>query len=171
LLACIAGLDEPDGGTVRVDGQRMSRRSEAQRAELRARSIGIVQQSGNLIDDLTVEENMLATQRLARHADASVRRAVRARLGLEERAGHRPSQLSGGELVRAGIAVALSNQPALLLADEPTGELDSNTATGVIELLRATTTDGAAVVVMTHDPVLAASGDRELRLHDGAVVA
>ena len=137
LLACIAGLDEPDGGNVHVDGQRMSRRSEAQRAALRARSIGILQQSGNLLDDLTIEENMLATQRLARRVDASVRRALRARLGLEERAGHRPSQLSGGELVRAGIAVALSNQPALLLADEPTGELDSHTAAEVIELLRA----------------------------------
>ena len=171
LLACVAGLDEPNGGMVHVDGVPMSRRPEIQRTGLRARRIGILQQTGNLVEDLTVEENMLAAQRLAHRPDHPTRREVRARLGIEDRAAHRPGQLSGGELVRAGLAVALSNQPAVLLADEPTGELDSRTAAEVFELLRSTASNGAAVVVMTHDRVLAANADRELRLHDGAVVA
>jgi putative ABC transport system ATP-binding protein len=171
LLACVAGLDEPNGGMVHVDGEPMSRRPEVRRTALRARSIGILQQTGNLLEDLTVEENMLAAQQLAHRSDGVIRRQVRARLGIEDRAAHRPGQLSGGELVRAGLAVALSNQPAVLLADEPTGELDSRTGAEVIELLRATASSGSAVVVMTHDRVLASYADREMRLHDGAIVA
>jgi putative ABC transport system ATP-binding protein len=170
LLACVAGLDEPNGGMVHVDGKPMSRRPEVQRTTLRARRIGILQQAGNLLEDLTVEENMLAAQLLAHRSDASIRRQIRARLGIADRAAHRSGELSGGELVRAGLAVALSNQPAVVLADEPTGELDSRTAGEVIELLRSTASYGAAVVVMTHDRVVASNADRELRLHDGALV-
>ena len=172
LLNVLAGLDEPDGGQVRVAGQRLSRRSEEARARIRARHIGIVYQSGNLVGHLSVAENVALAQRLAGRSRARAQRGeVLERLGLADRADARPSRLSGGELARAGLAVALANDPAVLLADEPTGELDDDTAATVLDLLAERTSAGSAVVVVTHDRGVADRADREVALRDGEVQA
>jgi putative ABC transport system ATP-binding protein len=170
LLACLAGLDEPDGGMVRIDGEPLSRRSEETRAALRARSIGVLFQSGNLLDHLTVAENVDVARRLA-HKVRTLRPVsdLLADLGIGDRAHSRPSRLSGGELARAGLAVAIANEPSVVLADEPTGELDHATASRVIALLRARADDGAAVVVVSHSAEIASASDRVIALHDGRV--
>jgi putative ABC transport system ATP-binding protein len=169
LLACLAGLDEPDGGTVTVEGERLSRRPEEERAAVRARSIGMLFQQGNLVGHLSVAGNVALAQGLG---GGSTRPAeLLERCGIADRAGARPAQLSGGELARAGLAVALANDPAILLADEPTGELDEATAMRVLALLRRHAENGMAVVVVTHDAAVAASAGREVRLRDGRVAA
>jgi putative ABC transport system ATP-binding protein len=172
LLACLAGLDEPDGGMVRVDGERLSRRSEEERARVRARRIGMLFQQANLVGHLSVTDNVTLAQRLAGSSTpAGWREEVLERCGITARAHARPSQLSGGELARAGLAVALANDPKVLLADEPTGELDSVTAQRVLELLHGRAAEGAAVLIVTHSPEVAAMSDREIRLRDGRVEA
>ncbi|MCL4288798.1 MAG: ABC transporter ATP-binding protein [Thermoleophilia bacterium] len=171
LLNCLAGLDEPDGGTVRIAGQPLSRRPEPERARLRAGSIGMLFQSTNLVQHLDVSANVALAQRLAGNATpASVDELV-ASVGLGLRAHALPSELSGGESARAGLAVALANGPAVVLADEPTGELDRGTAAHVLDLLRARADAGSAVVLVTHSPQVAAAADRTVQLHDGKVVA
>jgi putative ABC transport system ATP-binding protein len=127
LLSCLAGLDEPDGGYVQVGGERMSRRSESVRAKLRARNIGILMQSGNLFEHLTLGGNIELQMRLANAYNASEIDPMLSRLGLAQRRHAYPSQLSGGELARGGLAVALTARPHVLLADEPTAEVDSET--------------------------------------------
>jgi putative ABC transport system ATP-binding protein len=170
LLACLAGLDEPDGGMVRVDGERLSRRPEEARARVRARGIGILYQQGNLVSHLSAEDNIALTQRLAGgRTGAAWRGEVLERCGLTARAHARPAQLSGGELARAGLAVALANDPRVLLADEPTGELDEATAERVLGLLHDRAAAGGAVVIVTHSPEVAATADREIRLRDGRI--
>jgi putative ABC transport system ATP-binding protein len=172
LLACLAGLDEPDGGMVRIGGERLSRRSEEERARLRGQGIGMLYQQANLVGHLSVDDNVALAQRLAGHDAAAAWRAeVLERCGLAGRAHARPAQLSGGELARAGLAVALANDPPVLLADEPTGELDEHTAQRVVELLHARAADGAAVLIVTHAPEVAAMSDREIRLRDGRVAS
>ncbi len=172
LLACLAGLDEPDGGMVSVDGERLSRRPEEERARVRARSIGMLFQQANLVGHLSVEGNVALAQRLAGDPTASAWRAeVLERCGLTARAHARPNQLSGGELARAGLAVALANDPRVVLADEPTGELDEVTAQRVLGLLHGRAAEGAAVLIVTHSPQVAAMSDREIRLRDGRVEA
>lgn len=170
LLACLAGLDEPDGGVVRVGGEVLSRRSETERAALRARSIGMLFQSANLIEHLSVTQNVALAQRLNGREPEMNPAAILERLGLTKRAHARPSQLSGGETARAGLAVAVANNPLVLLADEPTGELDETSADRVLGLLRERTRSGGAVVVVTHSPSVAAAADREIQLFDGKVV-
>ena len=170
LLSCLAGLDEPDGGSVSVDGTRISRRSEEERARIRGARIGMLFQQANLVGHLSVADNVKLAQRIGDgSANAEWRENVLARCGIEHRAAARPSQLSGGELARAGLAVALANNPAVILADEPTGELDSVTAARVLALLRARADAGAAVLIVTHSPEVAAAVDREIRLLDGRV--
>ena len=170
LLNLLAGLDEPDGGTVRIDGERLSRRPEEERARLRGRLIGVLYQQANLVSHLSVDDNVALAQRLARRPDAAAqRRDVLHRCGITKRSHDRPSRLSGGELARAGLAVALANDPALILADEPTGELDEATAARVLELLRERAEAGSCVVLVTHSPGVAAVADREVRLRDGRV--
>ena len=177
LLACLAGLDEPDGGRVSIGGERMTRRPEPERAALRARRVGLVSQSGNLIAHLSVEANLRLAQRLARadrarrrHDLAGRRHDVLAGLGLHERRRSVPAQLSGGERVRAAVAVAVVNQPAVVLADEPTGELDESGATTVVALLQQLAHDGTAVVLATHSSAVAGAAGRVLRMRDGRVV-
>jgi putative ABC transport system ATP-binding protein len=171
LLACIAGLDEPDGGVVHVAGERVSRRSEAARTAVRARSIGMLFQSGNLLGHLSVTGNVLLAQQLARHADVAAAGAIVESVGLAARAHSLPAQLSGGELARAGLAVALANDPPLLLADEPTGELDSETADQIVALLLRRAAAGCAVVAATHNALLSAAAHRTVELVDGRVAA
>lgn len=171
LLACLAGLDEPDGGTVLINGQVMTRRAETDRAALRATGIGMLFQSANLIEHLTVEQNVALAQRFTGRSDATRRARVLDELGLTGRAGANPSQLSGGEAARAGLAVALANDPAVVLADEPTGEVDTATGGRILGLLRSRADAGAGVVVVTHSDAVAAGADRIVALEDGRVVS
>jgi putative ABC transport system ATP-binding protein len=172
LLACLAGLDEPDGGHVTVDGTRISRRPEEERARIRGARIGMLFQQLNLVGHLSVADNIALAQRMGDGAKgADWRHEVLERCGIEHRASARPSQLSGGELARAGLAVALANDPSVILADEPTGELDSVTAARVLDLLRERAGAGAGVLMVTHNPEVAAAADSEIRLLDGRVEA
>jgi putative ABC transport system ATP-binding protein len=171
LLACLAGLDEPDGGRVLIEGERLSRRPEPERAALRARRVGVLFQSGNLLDHLTVAENVVLAQRVAGRPNPGRAAGLLEALGLARRAHARPAELSGGETTRAGLAVALANDPAVVLADEPTGELDSASEARVLDLLWAHAAAGGAVVVATHSPAVAAAAARTLHLRDGRVVS
>jgi putative ABC transport system ATP-binding protein len=167
LLACLAGLDEPDGGSVLVAGERLSRQPEPQRAALRARRIGVLFQSGNLLDHLSVAQNIGLAQRITGRLDRDRITRLLDALELAGRAHARPAELSGGETARAGLAVALANDPAVVLADEPTGELDTGNEARVLELLQARAAAGGAVVVATHSPAVAAIADDTVRLEDG----
>ncbi len=169
LLACLAGMDNPDGGSVHVAGQRISHRREPERAHIRARHIGVLFQQDNMLDHLTVRNNLALVRSLAGRRGRADRPDMLGLLGLSDRAAAYPSQLSGGELVRAGLAIALANAPALLLADEPTGELDSVTETRVLELLSEAAARGTAVLVASHSPAVAAAATRVLRLTDGRI--
>jgi len=167
LLACLAGLDEPDGGSVLVAGERLSRQPEPQRAALRAQRIGVLFQSGNLLDHLTVAQNVVLAQRITGRLDRNRITSLLDALELAGRAHAHPAELSGGETARAGLAVALANDPPVLLADEPTGELDTGNEARVLELLQARAAAGGAVVVATHSPAVAAIAHDTVRLEDG----
>ena len=171
LIACLVGLDRPDGGTVRIAGKSISRRSEAERATLRARLVGVVFQADNLIGHLTVDGNVALAQRLGGFGGRAERLELLDRLGIARRARAYPPQLSGGEAVRAALAVALINDPAVLVADEPTGELDSSTESQVLALLSDQADAGTAVVVATHSAAVATRATRVVRLVDGLVAA
>ena len=169
LLSCLAGLDEPDGGTVRIAGEVMSRRPEGERASLRARKVGMLFQSGNLIDHLSVEQNIQFVQGLVGAVDHQRIAVLLDDVGLGDRTRSAPATLSGGEAARAGLAVALANQPVVVLADEPTGELDQASADRIMDLLRRHAHGGAAVLLVTHNPHVAAFADREISLLDGRI--
>lgn len=170
LLACIAGLDDPDGGSVDIGGERMSRRPERERAQLRARSVGMLMQSGNLLEHLTVAGNMELQHRLSGYRGTTSNAALLEALGLSHRAEALPSTLSGGEASRAGLAVAIAASPPLLICDEPTAEVDRETEQAIVELLREQARAGVAVLVATHSEALAAVADRIVRLSDGMVI-
>jgi putative ABC transport system ATP-binding protein len=169
LLACLAGLDEPDGGQVRIGGVRLSHRPEPERAAMRARGIGMLFQSDNLIAHLTVAQNVDLVQRLAGRLNRAYSDRLLADLGIAARAGAVVNTLSGGEAARAGLAVALAAEPAVLLADEPTAELDDTTEASVLALLRDRARAGGAVLVVSHSTTVAASADRCIELVDGRV--
>ena len=170
LLACLAGLDEPDGGHVEVMGSRLSRRPEEVRATLRSQHIGIMMQSGNLFEHLTVEDNMRLQMSLAGKNDASRIDGLLEVMGITPRRLARPSQLSGGEAARAGLAVALSADPQVLLADEPTAEVDTATEANILKLLRERCQTGAAILVATHSQALASTADSVLHIQDGRLI-
>jgi len=171
LLSCMAGLDEPDGGYVTVAGQRITRRQEAARAGLRARWIGMLMQTGNLLNHLTVTQNIQAAQSLVRQGNGAKQHpaALLKDVGLTDRGRARPSTLSGGEAARAALAVALANDPPVLLADEPTGEVDRDTEARILALLRERAAEGKAVLVVTHSQDVSAAADRVIRLVDGRI--
>jgi len=163
LLSCLAGLDEPDGGRVVVAGATMTRRSEAEKAALRSEHIGLVYQGQNLFDHLTVEDNVRLAQRLAHspcHDDL-------ARLGIAHRARALGTQLSGGEAARAAIAVATAARPDVLLADEPTAELDADSEANVLAIFADLKDRRTATIVVTHSERVALTADRLLYLVDG----
>jgi putative ABC transport system ATP-binding protein len=170
LLACLAGLDDPDGGTVRIEDQVMSRRPEAERTRLRAQRLGVLFQSANLVEHLRVIDNVLLVQRLSGRVDRDAGEELLRSFGLGDRTRAYPSELSGGEISRASLAVALTNDPAVVLADEPTGELDAANAERIAGLLRERARGGVAVLVVTHNPAVAANADRTIALLDGQVV-
>lgn len=166
LLACLAGLDEPDGGYVNVAGQRLTRRSEGERTELRARHLGVLLQSDNLFEHLSALENVQFAALLARQNPAGAADWLR-RVGLGERLHARPSQLSGGELARAGLAAALVAKPTVLLADEPTAEVDAKTEVLVLGEIESFCTRGGAALISTHSLELARRAGRVLHIRDG----
>ena len=170
LLHCLAGLDEPDGGMVHVMDHVMSRRSEAEKLQLRSRYMGIMRQKDNLFPHLTVAENVALVQSLSGAADASKTEAIYAQIGIASRKSSLPSQLSGGERARAGLAVAMACQPKILLLDEPTGEVDAETETAILALLAEYRQGGGAVVVATHNPAVARLATQTLSMKDGKVL-
>jgi len=172
LLALIAGLDRPTKGSVAIDGTSLSDLSEDQLAKLRREKIGMIFQSFHLIPTLSALENVQVPLELRGDADA-VSQATRLldAVGLAERREHYPVQLSGGEQQRVAVARAYASQPALLLADEPTGNLDSKNGKRIIDLLLGLHQGhGSTLVLVTHDPALAKLADRIITLHDGKIV-
>ncbi|TVR29084.1 MAG: ABC transporter ATP-binding protein [Nitriliruptor sp.] len=174
LLAMLGALSTPTAGTVRIDGVDPSDLDERGRSELRARRIGFVFQRPALVPFLTVSENVALAGQFARLSDSAARErasGLLAALGLEDRSDHRPAALSGGELQRVALARALLNEPAVVLADEPTANLDAERGRAVVRLLAEHTRDqGRAGVLVTHDESVAAVADRTLRLLDGRLV-
>ncbi len=172
LLNILGCLDHPDTGHYRLAGRDVSRLDDAETSTLRNRHIGFVFQSFHLLPRLSVLENVLLPLRFAHPPDPDApkrARALLARVGLDERMAHRPSELSGGQMQRAAIARALVLQPDLLLADEPTGNLDSKSAADVLALLAEFHAGGQTVVLVTHDPDVAARTPRQVRLRDGRI--
>ncbi len=169
LLHLLGGLDRPDSGDISVAGQELSGASERALNRARLRSVGFIFQSFQLIEELTGAENVMLAARLPGAPVGGARRAAALieRLGLAEVAGHRPHELSGGEQQRFAIARALVNDPALVLADEATGNLDSGSARAVIEILAELAAEGRAVVLVTHEADSAAAAHRVLHLVDG----
>lgn len=172
LLGLIAGLDQPTSGSITVAGQDLTRLDEDALARLRRKTIGYVFQSFHLIPTLTALENVAVPLELAAVPDALFRaRALLGEIGLGDRVHHYPTQLSGGEQQRVALARASANRPALLLADEPTGNLDSTTGACIIDLLMAWNRErGTTLVMVTHDPALACHADRMVELRDGRIV-
>ena len=173
MLGLMAGLDTPTTGHVRIDDVNITRLGEEALARLRGERIGIVFQFFHLLPSLTALENILVPMELAGLAGAQARAStLLAEVGLTGRGHHYPSQLSGGEQQRVAIARALANDPPILLADEPTGNLDSTTGRQVIELLISLNRDRRrTLVLVTHDPELAAVADQVIALRDGRVVS
>jgi putative ABC transport system ATP-binding protein len=172
LLNVLGFLDAPTGGSYRLMGEDVAAASEAKLARLRRAHVGFVFQSFNLVDDLTVAENVEVAL-LYRGGGGNARRRVEAvleRVGIGHRARHRPQQLSGGQQQRVAIARALAAEPDLILADEPTGNLDSANGAAVIDLLKRAADGGTTVVMVTHSPLHAAAADRIIEMLDGRVV-
>jgi putative ABC transport system ATP-binding protein len=172
LLGLLAGLDLPSRGTVLLDGADLSRLDEDARARLRGEKVGFIFQSFQLIPTLTALENVQVPLELRGDPEAGVRaRDLLHRVGLGDRMGHFPAQLSGGEQQRVAIARAFVNRPRILFADEPTGNLDGTTGARIVELLDELNREsGATVVIVTHDLTLAEHAQRVIRLKDGIVV-
>ena len=174
LLHLLGSVDTATSGTLLFDGRDISTLPDAERSRIRLTQIGFVFQRFYLLPMLTAWENVELPQGEA-GVSKPERRARTAELldyvGLSQRAQHRPSQLSGGEMQRVAIARALANSPRLLLADEPTGELDQSTGEQIAELLDRVHADGNAIVVVTHDPAIAARAKRQLKMRDGEIVA
>ncbi len=172
LLGLIAGLDAPSGGEIIIDGVPITRLDEDALARLRGTRIGFVFQFFHLLPSLTALENISVPMEIAGYPGAASRAAMLLdEVGLTERAHHYPSQLSGGEQQRVAIARALANDPPILLADEPTGNLDSTTGRTIIELLlEINRSRGTTLVLVTHDPELAGVADTIVALLDGRIV-
>ena len=173
LLMTLAGLERPDAGSARVDGHDLTKLDEDALARFRGENIGIVFQSFQLIPTMTALENVAAPLELAGRRDAFSRAAEElAAVGLGERLSHYPRQLSGGEQQRVALARALAPDPLILAADEPTGNLDSDTGAGIIDLIfEQKNRRGSTLVLVTHDASLAARCDRVVRLRSGRIDA
>jgi putative ABC transport system ATP-binding protein len=170
LLNCIAGLEPADSGEVRLDGQPLSALDEGGRAALRRRQLGFVFQAFHVLPHLTVAENVELPLRLLGRPDAGRVATLLAAVGLQGQGARMPAQLSGGQLQRVAIARAVVHAPRLILADEPTGNLDPATAERVLAVLRAQVRDsGAACLLVTHSAAAAAAADRVLRLTPGGI--
>lgn len=171
LLQLVGGMDAPTSGELRVAGQDMTRMGDPALTRLRRAQIGFVFQHFGLLPTLSVEENVLLPALFARRVARERAEMLLARVGLSARRGHRPGELSGGEMQRTAIARALINQPRLLLADEPTGNLDTEAGRRIIALLQELRDDGLTVIVVTHNEEFAHVADRRLVLRDGRLVS
>ena len=174
LLNCLSGLDEIDDGRVIVDGHSIHELSDAKRTRHRAETMGFIFQAFNLIPVFTATENVELPLLLARVPEREARERARetlTRVGLGHRLDRRPPELSGGEQQRVAIARALAGRPRLIWADEPTGNLDSEMASAVMDLLSELHDEGLTLVLVTHDPTVAARADRLITVKDGEVVA
>lgn len=174
LLNCLSGLDEIDDGRVFVDGHSIHELSDAKRTRHRAETMGFIFQAFNLIPVFTATENVELPLLLARVPEREARERARetlTRVGLGHRLDRRPPELSGGEQQRVAIARALAGRPRLIWADEPTGNLDSEMASAVMDLLSELHDEGLTLVLVTHDPTVAARADRLITVKDGEVVA
>src|SRR5512137_2839528 len=170
LMHIIGCLDRPDAGRYLLAGEDVSSMSRDRLAEVRNRRIGFVFQTFNLLPRLSSIENVELPLMYAGRTDTrEIARAALERVGLGERLRHEPSQLSGGQRQRVAVARALVTDPALLLADEPTGNLDSRTGQEILSLFKALNREGHTIVIVTHDPAIAAFCDRQVRLRDGRV--
>jgi putative ABC transport system ATP-binding protein len=173
LLHLIGAVDQPTTGTVTIRGERVDRMRDAVATRFRLNHIGFVFQRFYLMPALSASENVelpMAEAGMGKAARRSRARELLSYVGIEGRADHRPAQMSGGEQQRVAIARALANRPALLLADEPTGELDADTGAEVISLLGRLSTDGTTVLVVTHDENLARAARRVIHMRDGRIV-
>jgi putative ABC transport system ATP-binding protein len=171
LLHCLAGLERVDRGRIFLDGEEITGTSDRRLTRLRRTGIGFAFQNFNLVNSLSAVQNIALPLKLA--GARPTRREIRAALdavGLGDRAGHKPSQLSGGQQQRVALARAMATRPKVLFADEPTGALDSAAAQSVFELLRSMVGGGQTIVMVTHDPVAAASADSVVFLRDGSLV-
>ena len=175
LLQLLGALDRPTSGTVEFEGKDLARLPDSELATIRLQTVGFIFQQFNLIPTLSAQENVeiaMAPRGMKSHRRAAVAREMLGRVGLGSRTSHLPSQLSGGEQQRVAIARALSNSPDVLLADEPTGNLDSSTGETILDLLRELWKDtGLTVVLITHDAEIAARAPRVVRLGDGRIVS
>jgi putative ABC transport system ATP-binding protein len=176
LMSMLGALEQPTSGVIEVDGQDITRLSPGELVHYRGRKIGFVFQSYNLIPNLTASENVMLPMEFTGTAKAERRTRARQLLEQVELAGARqqrkPGRLSGGEQQRVAIARALANKPSIILADEPAGNLDSQTSATIIELLRdLSRTEGTTVILVTHDASIAAQADRVLRLEDGQLAS
>lgn len=170
LLACLSGIDEPDGGVVSVLGEQMTRRPEADRTRLRARHLGMLMQSGNLFEHLTVRANIRIQMQISGCDRPGEIDGLLESLGINGLADVLPGKLSGGEAARAGLAAAFAAKPAILLCDEPTAEVDVATEQRVIDRFVEISQSGTAVLVVTHSSALAARADRIMDIRDGRIV-
>ena len=173
LLNLLGGIDQPSGGSVEIGGERVDRMRDADATRFRLLRVGFVFQRFYLMPALTALENVelpLAEAKVARRERVDRARQLLAYVGLGARLDHRPAQLSGGEQQRVAIARALANRPRLLLADEPTGELDAHTGAEMIALLGRVNADGTTIVVVTHDEDLSRAAKRVVHMRDGVVV-
>jgi len=173
LMHILAGLDKPTAGTVELDGVDITKLDDNELTQLRRDKLGFVFQFFNLIPVLTAEENMVLPLSIAgRKPDRQWVDQLIATVGLEDRRTHRPAELSGGQQQRVAVARALVSKPAVVFADEPTGNLDSKASAGVLALLRQAVDEfGQTVVMVTHDPNAAAHADRLITLQDGRIVS
>jgi putative ABC transport system ATP-binding protein len=172
LLNCLSGLDSIDGGSVLLEGEDLHAMSDAKRTVHRARNMGFIFQAFNLIPVFTAAENVELPLLLAGREPKDVRARAEETLeqvGLGNRTNHRPNELSGGEQQRVTIARALAGQPAIVWADEPTGNLDSETAGTVMDLLRDLNSHGLTLVLVTHDPMIGNTAGRVIRMRDGEI--
>jgi len=174
LMHLLGALDTPSAGTASLEGHNLHELSENELVTLRGKKVGFVFQTFNLIQSLTAQKNVelpMIFQGVRKGARAERARALLEKVGLGERMKHRPNELSGGERQRVAIARALANDPEILLADEPTGNLDSETGATILELLKKLSIDeGKTMILITHDPDAAAIAHRIVRLRDGRVV-
>jgi putative ABC transport system ATP-binding protein len=174
LLNLIGAIDKPTSGSVEIRGREANGMRDRETTEFRLRNVGFVFQRFYLLPTLSARENVelpMAEAGVSRSDRAARARELLAYVGLAHREKHRPSQLSGGEQQRVAIARALSNKPALLLADEPTGELDAKTGAEIISLFEKLNADGTTIVVVTHDEELANAAGRKIHMRDGVIVA
>lgn len=167
LLHILGCMDVPTSGTLRIDGQEAGSLNERERTQFRRDKIGFVFQHFGLMSTLTVAENIALPALFARRQGGERVNSLLERIGLAHRRNHRPHELSGGEMQRVAIARALVNEPRLILADEPTGNLDSATGASIIALFQQLNADGLTIVVVTHNPPMAAAARRQLVLCDG----